>query len=150
MVRAAVESGRYSDPAAEKLLGDVLIERRKKIVAAYIPAVNPLIDFSLSNDGRLRFRNAAVDLGVGTNPQNGYTANWADFDNASGQAKPLGAATTSLTTEIAGPAALTSVGPFIKVQVAAIAPARPEWSRPVDVYFRRAAGGWQLVGLERP
>jgi len=148
MVRATVETARYSDPAAAKLLGDVLIERRQKIAETYLPAVNPLVDFSLSSDGRLRFRNAAVDAGVSTPPASGYTANWAEFDNATGEARPLGPATTSLSNDIPAPAALSSVGAFVRVQVAAIASPRPEWSRPVDVYFNRTSSGWRLVGLE--
>ena len=148
MVRAAVETARYSDPAAAKLLGDVLIARRQKIAETYLPAVNPLVDFSLSSDGRLRFRNAAVDAGVSTPPASGYTANWAEFDNATGEARPLGPATTSLSNDIPAPASLSSVGAFVRVQVAAIAPPRPEWSRPVDVYFNRTSSGWRLVGLE--
>ncbi len=53
MIRAAVRTGEYSDPAAEALLTDVLIKRRQKIAAAYLPAINPLVDFALVR-GRAR------------------------------------------------------------------------------------------------
>ena len=54
------------------LLTDVLIKRRQKIAAAYLPAINPLVDFALSEDGRLSFSNAAVAAGIATAPAAGY------------------------------------------------------------------------------
>ena len=149
MVRSAVETAGYSDPAARTLLADVLMQRRQKIVEAYLPAVNPLVDFALSNDGRLSFRNAAVDAGVAMAPKGGYSAQWAAFDNATGDTKPLGAATTSQSTEVQAPAAIASAGPFVRAQVSAVGASREEWKRPVDVFFQRTGGGWRLVGLTR-
>ena len=56
MIRAIVKTGEYSDAAAERHLADVLIKRRDKIGAAYLPAVNPLVDFALGWDGSVDLR----------------------------------------------------------------------------------------------
>ena len=44
LIRAAVHTGEYSDPTAEKYLADVLIKRRNKIASIYLTAVNPIVD----------------------------------------------------------------------------------------------------------
>ena len=149
MIRAAVATGAYSDPDAAKLLTDVLIARRNKIAAAYLPAVNPLVNFSLSTAGVLSFHNAAVDAGVAKAPAGGYRADWAEFDNATEQSKSLGPPTTSPTTNLTAPGPLPSGSAMVRVDVVAVNPDRIEWTRPVTVYFRRTAAGYSLVGLDR-
>src|SRR4030095_193336 len=42
LIRAAVHTGEYSDPVAEKYLADVLIKRRDKVTRLYLTAVNPI------------------------------------------------------------------------------------------------------------
>ncbi len=150
MIRAVVKTGRYSVPSDEKLLADVLIQRRNKIVTHYLNAVNPLVDFSLSGDGRLRFRNAAIDAGAGNAPGSGYRATWATFDNATSATAAIGAPVTSSALEIAAPAGLPSgAGAFVKIDVAAVEAAQPSWAVPVSVYFRRTGADWRLVGVDR-
>jgi hypothetical protein len=149
MIRTVVATGSYSDPDAAKLLADVLIKRRNRIAAAYLPAVNPLVDFVLSATGVLSFRNAAVDAGVGTVPAGGYRATWSEFDNATEQSKPLGPAATLQTTSATAPGPLPSGSALVRVEVVAVDPDRVEWTRPVTVYFRRMTGGYKLVGLDR-
>jgi hypothetical protein len=67
MIRAIVHTGEFSDPVAEKALGDIMIKRRDKILATYLPAVNPIVSPRLEN-GRLTFDNAAVAAGVAKPP----------------------------------------------------------------------------------
>ena len=44
LIRAAVKTGQYRDPAAEQHIADVLIKRRDKIGQAYLPKINPIVD----------------------------------------------------------------------------------------------------------
>jgi hypothetical protein len=61
LIRAAVNTGEFSDPAAERHLAAVLIKRRDAIGRAYLPAINPVVDPRLDQAGVLTFGNAAVD-----------------------------------------------------------------------------------------
>jgi hypothetical protein len=150
MIRAIVKTGQYSDPAAEKHLADVLIKRRDKIGKAYLPAVNPLVEFRLDASGILTFANAAVSAGFVSHPSAGYEARCYRFDNNTGATVPIGSSVTSQGLKIQVPAGLPAGnGEFIKVEVAAINPANSSWSVPVQVYFRRLTDGWKLVGLQR-
>jgi len=150
MIRAIVKTGQYSDGAAERHLADVLIKRRDKIGAAYLPAVNPLVHFALNATGALTFANAAVEARVASPPSDGYEARWFRFNNDTGETAAIGSRTVSASSSIQAPVPLPSEpGAFIKVEVNATNPPHPAWKEPVQVYFRRTADGWKLVGLER-
>ena len=145
VIRAVVHTGQFSDPAAEKHLADVLIERREKIKSIYLTQVNPIVGPRLDAKG-LTVGNAAVDGGVAKAPT-AYRASWMVFDNATGVTKPI-SETTSATTTIEAPAGLPSGG-FVAVDIAADSETYPTWKRPVRAYFRREGSGWKLVGFER-
>ncbi len=145
LIRAAVHVGEFSDPAAEKYLADVLIQRRDKIKSIYLTAVNPIVNPRLDASG-LTFENAAVTGGV-ANGGVAYRANWMTFDNATGATKPI-AETKSATTTLAAPAGLPSNG-FVAVDIAADADNYPTWKQPVRAYLRNDGGSWKLVGLDR-
>jgi hypothetical protein len=145
LIRAAVHTGQFSDPQAEKHLGDVLIERREKIKSIYLTAVNPIVNPALDGKG-LTVENAAVSGGVAQGPVS-YRASWMTFDNATGATKPL-SETQSATTTIPAPEALPSSG-FVAVDIAADSAAYPTWKQPVRAVFRHDGGSWKLVGLER-
>jgi hypothetical protein len=149
LVRAAVHTGQFSDPAAERHLGGVIIKRRDAIGRTYLPAVNPIVDLRLREDGVLTFANAAVDAKF-AEPPTRYHAEWKRFDNASGDTRPIAAA-DSATTSIAAPPAVTTTaaGGFIEVDISAESASHPAWRDPARAFFRRIDGGWKLVGFER-
>jgi hypothetical protein len=148
LIRAVVRSGQYSDPAAERYLADVLIKRRDAIGRVYLTAVNPVVNPRLDATGSLTFDNAAVTAGFAT-PPTAYRAAWSQFDNATGVATRI-ADTQSATTTVPPPRDLpTAIGSFIEVDIAAESADHPAWQQPVRTHFRRDAGGWKLVGLER-
>ena len=148
LIRAAVRAGQYSDAAAEAHLASVLIRRRDKIGRTYLPAINPIVDPRLDGTGALTFDNAAVRAGFAEAPAK-YRAVWSRFDNAAGTSQRI-TETESATTSMTAPRDLpNAAGSFIQIDISAESAANPSWREPVRVYFRRAASGWTLVGLER-
>ena len=148
LIRAIVKTGQLTDAAAEQHLSDVLIKRRDAIGRAYLTAINPIVDPALAASGELTFGNTAVQHGVADAPES-YKAVWSTFDNGTNQAKLI-TETTAIGPRMPAPAGLPSAsGSYIKVALSATAAKHPAWAQPIDVYFRRTASGWTLVGLER-
>ncbi len=148
-IRAAVKTGTFIDPAAEKLLGDILIKRRDKIGRVYYSRINPLVRFELTDTG-LAFENPAVKARLSEAPKQGYQATWYRFNNGTGAADQIGSPTTTSQERLQAPADLPrNANSYVKVSIHAVDPPHAPWARPVDVYFRRAGNAWQLVGVER-
>jgi hypothetical protein len=149
-IRAAVSTGGFTDPGAERLLSEVLIERRNRIGEVYFTRINPLLGFALSDQGALTFENPAVRAQFARAPAKGYEATCYRFDNTSGTSDALGAAVTSMEGRVQCPGALPGGGDaFVRISIRALEAEHRPWTVPVDVYFRRAATGWSLVGVER-
>ena len=141
LIRAAVRTGQFSDPAAEKHLGDVLIKRRDAIGRVYLNAINPIVNPRLDASGALTFDNAAVAAGF-REPASGCTARaWSRFDNATGATRPLGD-TQSPTAVIYPRANLPpAAGGVIAVAISADSTAHASWQQPVrDVLPPRGRG----------
>lgn len=152
LIRAAVHTGQFSDPAAERYLGDVLIKRQRKIAEAYLTAINPIVDPRLDANGRLTMGNAAIDAGVANTGAGGltYRAIWVRFDNATRTTSPIGE-TRSATASIEAPRNLPAApDSYIQVDLSIGTAAYPAWHQPVHAWFRREVDRWTLVGFERP
>lgn len=148
MIRAAIGTGQFDDAEAEDFLIRALVERRDAIARAYLTGVNPISDPSLSLDGLLTFRNAAVEADVAHAPRE-YRAVWSTFDNATGDSRVIGESVTVDATMPAPVALPKTEGAFLKLQLSSDGSAYDSWSVPVDAYFRLRGGQWQLVGFER-
>ena len=146
-IRAVVEKARYSDPAATEYLTRVLIQRRDKVVAAWINQVCPVVSPSLSPDGTLTFENAAAEAGAATAAES-YTVQWLRFDNASDTRTPAGDPFTAAALTARAPAELLD-SDYVGASLTARHPQQPGWAEPTTVFFRRSGPAWQLVGVER-
>jgi hypothetical protein len=148
LIRAAVKTGEYSNPDAEKYLADVLIKRRNRIMSDYLTAVNPVVSPRLDANNQLTFENAAFTAEVAKGPAT-YRASWFVFDNATDTTTAL-SETRSSTTTIEAPRNLpTAAGSFVGADISVESESFQSWRRPIRTYFRRNGQGWTLVGLER-
>ncbi len=149
MLKAVPRVGQFNDPPAEEMLAKFFIDRRDAIIRRYLPAVNPIVDVQLTAAGALTFRNAAVDAGVAP-AANEVVVNWLQFDNTSGDAKPIGTTTApAASMSVPVPQNLPAApATFIRAEIAF--KGGPEsWAEPSHAYFQREANGWKLVGFER-
>ena len=147
-IRAIVESARFSDPRATEYLSEVILARKAKVLMTWLNATNPVINVSLDESGRLRFVNAAEQVGMGKAAER-YTIAWSRFDNESRTHTPVGDRETVTTAAAQAPRALLDA-PFVAVTIRGHDPDHPEWQQPLTAFFRRAPdGSWSLVGLER-
>jgi len=150
-IRAAVEQAAYTDPAATEFLTETIIRRRDKVVAAWINQVCPVVDATLSADGMLAFRNAAVDAKAATPPTQ-YELKWFAFDNTTDQRTAVGAPMITPDGSARAPDGLLR-GDFVGVSVTASHAQQPGWAVPSTFIFRRGGDGnartWSLVGVER-
>jgi hypothetical protein len=148
-VAAIVRTGLYTDPRATEYVTRTLLERRSKVLRAWLNVTNPIVDLALAPSGALTFDNAAELAGV-AKPAERYTVQWSRFDNATGTQHDTGAEQTLATTTAQVPAALLDARPeYISARLRAFQSEHPEWSQPLVAFFRRTADGWALVGLER-
>jgi len=95
----------------------------------------------------LTFQNAAVRAGAATSGT-GYTLQWGSFDNITDSQRAVGGEETVTAGRARMPAALDA-SQFVVVTIRANHPEHPAWNQPVRAYFRKQAGGWQTVGIDR-
>ena len=147
-IRAIVDQVKFDDPRAGEHITRVLIERRDAIARRWLNGVNPVVDLRLAADGTLTFANAAVAAGAAT-PGTGYTVNWSRFDNGSGKAEAMGTEMQVTEGRATAPSGLLAGAEFVMATIRGEHPDHPGWRQPVQVYFRRAAAGWETVGIIR-
>ena len=157
MLGAVVEAARLSDPAAARVLTDVIIRRRDKVIAYWISRTNPLDGFAIdrkSGANELAFDNAALRLHA-AEPGATYRTEWLALDNLSGRERSIGPEFDHAEPRMAIPDA--AWGPaddsgfrYAIASIRTIHSGFPNWISPVRVTVRDRRGDLQIVGVERP
>ena len=93
------------------------------------------------------FSNIAVDAKVATQGE-GYTIEWATFDNATETVTPIGEAQSATDLSNQAPAGAID-GEFVQVTLRGKHRDHSGWSLPCRVVFRKGPAEWKLVGVER-
>jgi hypothetical protein len=155
MIKAIVETGELSDPAAARYLTDVIIKRRDKVVAYWLVQANPLDSFRVASTtaGReLTFDNAATRLRIAQEVT--YKARWAALDNTTGDQRPVGEESDFDTPRLAIPD--SAWGPpdasgfrYAVASIKTISAGHTDWMTPVVVTVRERRDTVDIVGLER-
>lgn len=141
-IRAIVREGDFRAPEAEAHLAAMIIQRRDKVLARYLGALNPLAGFRVSGDA-LGFTNHGEDAGLAR--VDGYEYQWFSLDNGTGQTRPLGPPSRAVDRSIPLPADRPE---YLMVRIRTHAPAAEAWKKRVHVYLRMV-GEPQVVGVER-
>lgn len=119
-IRAIVALGQYSDKAAEEWVARCIIERRNKIVNAFLTGTAALDSFA-ARDGQLQWNYAGKNASV-------PAIRWSTYDNATGDRRLLEGETSERLPQVKSEylmAELMGPGPAISVYVKMMKDGRP-------------------------
>jgi len=138
-IEAAAQEAEFGDPRATAYMAKVLEQRRDAIGRAWFAKVLPLEGFTLK-DGTLHYEDLGATYGFW--PRKSYRASWFLFDNRTGAETALKADGSEAAPADADSAA---DGSYLGCRLEA----EKHDGRSTTVYFRREAGGWTVVGIQR-
>jgi hypothetical protein len=143
-IRALVETGAFEDPKAVEWLTRALIERRDKIVRAYLGKVLPLENFQIVDGAGsskiLDFEDLEVKYGL--QPKREYSMRWSRFDNETEQKIPLQGESGK---QLPGELLQAKPGSYYAVEIHC-----GVIGKLVSAYLRKSAGGQvEVVGIDR-
>ena len=132
-IRAIVETGDYSNPAATDWVTKCIIERRNKVGRTWFSKVLPIDNFRVEN-GVLLFDDLGEKYGFNGKRQFSFT--WSSFDNGTGTLSPIGAATTQLPRKTGRK--------YLAVEIRS-----DDLEKSVTVYLRDPDGRPEIAGADR-
>jgi hypothetical protein len=142
---AIVAAGEFSDPEDGRYFLEVLLERQQKCGRFGLNALNPLDEFRVEN-GALRFENLSQRHGF-VEAETSYQVQWFAFENETGARRELSSKSASLETRSTLPPSRGEE--FLLAEIRSENAENPDWRALVSVYLRRAAAGYEVVGIER-
>jgi hypothetical protein len=138
-IRAMVETGQFTDPAATEYLTSTLVERRDMIGRTFFAKVLPVDNFRVENN-ELKFDDLAFQHELSTAQQ--FEVRWFEFDNMTGQRtliSPTPSARLPLEVQKAAPGSYYS----------ALIDSPSDRRKSVTVTLRRTPTGYRIVGCSR-
>jgi hypothetical protein len=135
-IRAIVQTGQYSKEA-EDWITATLIERRNRIGRTFFAGVLPIDRFRVSAN-TLEFDDLAVTSGFAS-PRT-YSIDWYGFDNVSDLLRERTGTGATLPSSVQSLAS----GAYTAARVSA---GNPDMH--VDVFLRKGANGFEVVGIDR-
>jgi len=138
-VRAIVEEGQFTDPAVTEYITRTLIERRDKIVRAWLSAELP-VDHLRIVDDQLVFDDLVANRS--DTSKSFYRIHWFRWNNQTGQEEEAGSSASRRL-----PSNLSSIAEAGYIGCTLSDASRSELT--ATAYFRKTATGWLLVGLDR-
>jgi hypothetical protein len=157
MIKAIVDTGELSNSDAARILTDVIIKRRDKVVAYWIGQTNPLDNFAVVSTGagahELVFDNAAIRLHA-AQPGATYNASWLALDNDHGTESTVGEEHDLAVARLHVPDNAWGTGDttgarYAIASIETVDANHPHWTAPVRVTLRNRAGAIDIVGIER-
>jgi hypothetical protein len=148
-IRALMRTGQISDRLAEDYVVQCLIQRRDKIGRYWLSRVNSVDNFRIDDAGQLHFEDLVVRYGFAKAP--GYVVSWYRYDNQNDRKVLLdrpreyeGSPIPILNEARTGPG-----GAYYSVRIQRRIEESGKIPKAVHLYFRRAGGRLELVGIER-
>ena len=149
-IRAIVQTGQYSDPAAEQYLAETLIARQRKTASYYLNRMNPLDEFRLTDEG-VAFTNLSERYGY-AEPGATYDVTWSIYDNLEDATDPLSAARPTANPLLPlpdHPRFSPDQDRYLVAEIRSQHSQHPAWNTPVRIYLRPAGDTFDVVGIER-
>ncbi len=148
-IRAVVNTSRISDPRAEDYLIECIRQRRDKAGRYWLTQVISADNFRIGAGG-LHFEDLAVRYGFLKAPP-GYVVTWYRYDNARDRKvlldRPREYAASPIP--ILAEAGQGRPGEYFSLRLQRRVEENAKIPKAAHLYFRRGAGGLELVGIER-
>ncbi len=148
-IRAIVKTGQISDPWGEEYLVQTIIKRRDKVGRYWLRQVNSVDNFRLEGS-RLHFEDLAVKYGLAKAPAS-YAASWYRYDNDHDRKIFFLLPSEHAGSPLPIPEQVlkSGEGAHYTLQIRRKIEGDKNIPKAVHVYFRRAKGRLELVGIER-
>ena len=146
-LRAIVETGEYTNPAAAEYFYDILFQRQQKTARVYINRLNPIDEFLVTTDG-LAFTNLSERYGFAP-PGTSYRVRWSVYERRRRDRAAAGRAGNTPGARGAASGGGCGAGRELSAGRDSLGPPGPRGVEPACGGVSAAGGGWLRRGRHR-